>query len=96
MDDKLSWSDIDDLGLELHEAYPQVDPLTVKFTELKGLVEQLPCFEAEPGHNVNEQILEAVQAVWIEERENDPSSSDGDDEDKERSYKPNDPYRPSP
>lgn len=92
MEDKLSWSDTEDLGLELHEAYPDVDPLTVKFTALRELVEQLDCFEPEPGHNVNEQILEAVQAAWIEERQG--AGAHGDDDDREPAYRPNDPYRP--
>jgi len=93
MEDKLSWSDTEDLGLELHEAYPDVDPLTVKFTELRVLVQDLDCFEPEPGHNVNEQILEAIQAAWIEERQSDPTHGKAEDDD-ERSYRPNDPFRP--
>ena len=54
-------------GLAL--AHPQRDPLTVRFTELRGLVERLAGFKEEPGHPVNEKILETIQMRWHEERE---------------------------
>lgn len=75
-----SWTDIEDIVLALDEAHPEVDPLTVRFTALRNMVEALEDFEPEPGQNVNEQILEAIQAGWIEEREDAGSTRDGDDD----------------
>ncbi|MDX1682188.1 MAG: Fe-S cluster assembly protein IscX, partial [Phycisphaeraceae bacterium] len=63
----------------------------VRFTELRELVENLDGFEPEPGQSPNEQILEAIQAGWIEERE-DMKAADDDDDDGP-GYQPNNPFR---
>ncbi|MBX9735809.1 MAG: Fe-S cluster assembly protein IscX [Phycisphaerales bacterium] len=62
------WLDIEDIALALHEAHPRVDPLTLRFTALRGLVEALPGFAPDPAHPVNEKILESIQVAWHEER----------------------------
>ncbi len=67
MADKLNWLDIDALGFELCEVYPEINPIELRFTKLRDLIEGLDCFEAEEGHPVNEAILEAVQSKWYEE-----------------------------
>ena len=82
----MTWTDIEDIAIELDEAHPDVDPLAVRFDKLRGLVEALDDFEDDGEHRVNEQILEAIQAAWIEER-NDASADDGP------GYRPNDPFR---
>jgi FeS assembly protein IscX len=46
--------------------------------ELKKLVVALPGFREEPGHGVNEKILEHIQAAWIDERSGKPPVSDDD------------------
>ncbi|MEM8739137.1 MAG: Fe-S cluster assembly protein IscX [Planctomycetota bacterium] len=69
------WTDIDDIAVELETHHPGVDPLTVAFPALRGLVEDLPDFTPDPEHPVNEQILEAIQSAWIEER-HDPQGDD--------------------
>jgi len=43
--------------------------MTLRFTRLREWVEQLPEFEPEPEQRVNERILEAIQAAWIELRQ---------------------------
>ncbi len=83
------WTDIDDIVLALDEAHPDTDPLAVRFTVLREMIEALPGFAPEPGQNVNEQILEAVQAGWIEEREDAPGPADDDTP----GYRPNNPFR---
>ena len=88
MADKLNWTNVDDIGYELARTHTDLDPLAVSFTELRALVEALDDFEPEPGHNVNEQILEAIQHAWHEERQD----VQGDDE--ERGYKPPVAYKP--
>lgn len=67
--DTFHWLDVDLIGELLAETYPDRDPMRIGFTELKKLVTALPGFREEPGHPVNERILEEIQRYWIEERE---------------------------
>ncbi len=67
--DSFHWLDVDEIALRLFEANPSVDPLTIRFTDLRRTVEALPGFEPQPGHPVNEKILETIQRLWNEERE---------------------------
>ncbi len=88
MNDTLGWTDIEDIALELSERHADLDPLTIRFTELRALVEALPNFQPDPDHTVNEQILEAIQAAWIEEVQGGKADPD------ERGYEPPRPYKP--
>jgi len=88
-----SWTDIEDIVIALDEAHANVDPMSVRFTVLREMIEALPDFAPEPGQNVNEQILEAVQAGWIEEREDAAGGSDGPVDDNKPGYRPNNPFR---
>jgi len=63
---KLSWEDAEDLGIELSEKYPDVDPLSVRFTDLHRWVIELENFEGDPKAS-NEGKLEAIQMAWLEE-----------------------------
>jgi FeS assembly protein IscX len=67
--DTFGWLETELIGEMLAETYPDRDPMRVGFVELKKLVAALPGFKEEPGHPVNEKILEHVQKYWIEERE---------------------------
>jgi len=69
MPETFHWLDVDRIAEELADAHPDRDPLHVNFVDLRDLVERLEGFEAQPGHPVNERILEAIQQRWIEERE---------------------------
>jgi len=80
MDDHLHWPDVEEIAEELEDAHPDVDPLTVRFTDLRRMVEALPDFEEQEGHPCNERILEAIQANWIRERQGD-AGGDGDEDD---------------
>jgi FeS assembly protein IscX len=64
---KISWTDTEDIAIELFERSPKLDPLTIKFTDLHQMVKALPNFEEKPGHPSNEKILEAIQMAWLEE-----------------------------
>lgn len=96
-----SWTDIDEIAYQLTEAQPEADPTAVTFPTLRAMVEALDGFEPEPGQSVNEQILEAIQQAWIDEREDaaadrarQAKDSDGDGEDDdEPGYTPNQPFR---
>ena len=90
---KLSWHDIDELAYALAQTHSQLNPLSIRFTQLRQLVETLPNFQPLPGQQVNEQILEAIQAAWIEEADADDSPPSAHDDDSP-SYKPNNPFRP--
>jgi FeS assembly protein IscX len=64
----ISWSDVREIAIRLSEAHPEVDPLTVRFTDLHRWVLELPGFTGDPKKS-NEQILEAIQMTWIDERD---------------------------
>ena len=62
----MKWTDVNDIAIELCEQHPDVDPLTVRFTDLREWVMGLPEFDDDPQAS-NERILEAIQMAWIEE-----------------------------
>ena len=62
------WLDIDRIGEELADAHPGMNPVAVRFTELRRMVEALSGFKPDPAHPVNEKILEAIQMSWNGER----------------------------
>lgn len=62
----LMWADAEDLGIRLHEEHPDLDPLTVRFTDLHAWVIALPEFKDDPKAS-NEKKLEAIQMAWHEE-----------------------------
>jgi len=63
---ELKWTDILDIAIELTEAHPDVDPLTIRFTDLQRWVTELEGFNDDPERG-GEKILEAIQQAWIEE-----------------------------
>ena len=62
----MNWQDAEDIALALMEAHPDVDPLSVRFTDLHKWVVALPGVTGEPRGS-NEGILEAIQMKWVEE-----------------------------
>ncbi len=66
MPPKLTWSDTEDLALALHERFPHLDPLTVRFTDLHRWVCELPDFGDDPRAS-SEGRLEAIQMAWLDE-----------------------------
>lgn len=60
------WTDAEDVALALMEHHPDVDPLTVRFTDLHKWVIALPGFTGDPKGS-NEGILEKIQMKWLEE-----------------------------
>ena len=68
MGQKLKWTDTYDIAIALEEAYPNVQILSTRFTDLWQWVQNLPDFEDDPNKS-NEKILEAIQMAWLEERE---------------------------
>jgi len=66
MPKSLTWGDAEDIGILLSETYPELDPLTVRFTDLHRYVTELPGFTDDPKAS-NEAKLEAIQMAWHEE-----------------------------
>jgi FeS assembly protein IscX len=62
----MKWTDAEDIGIALVEKFPQVDPLTVRFTDLRQRVLELDGFDDEAQAS-NEPKLEAIQMAWYEE-----------------------------
>lgn len=62
---KIGWHDAEEIAILLLEKHPNVDPLTVRFTDLHKMVTELPGFEDDPKKS-NEAILEAIQMAWHE------------------------------
>ena len=66
MAEQLMWSDAEEIGIQLQEKFPDMDPLTVRFTDLHRYVTELPTFADDPQKS-NESKLEAIQMAWHEE-----------------------------
>ena len=64
----LTWDNTDDIALALYEGHPELDPLTVRFTDLRKWVTQLEDFDDDPAKS-SEGKLEAIQMAWHEEYE---------------------------
>ncbi len=62
----LKWTDSLDIGIELAEKYPDVNPQYIRFTDLHQWICELDEFDDDPEAS-NERILEAIQMAWIEE-----------------------------
>ena len=62
----MKWTDSLDIAIELAEAHPEIDPRTIRFTDLHNWVLELPDFDDDPSHS-GEKILEAIQMAWIDE-----------------------------
>lgn len=61
----MTWIDIEDIAEALYESKKDVDPLAVRFTDLRDWIAALPEWE-DDIHLSNEAKLEAVQMEWYE------------------------------
>ncbi len=66
MAQELMWADAEDIGIRLQEEHPDLDPLTVRFTDLRVWIIALSDFKGDPDES-NEKKLEAIQMAWYEE-----------------------------
>ena len=64
----MKWLDAEDIGIALKEKFPSLDPLTVRFTDLRTMVIELEGFDDDPKAS-NEPKLEAIQMAWLEEHQ---------------------------
>ena len=65
---EIYWSDAEEIGIQLQEKFPDLDPLTVRFTDLHSYVTWLEGFADDPQKST-EGKLEAIQMAWHEEYE---------------------------
>ena len=62
----MKWTDTQEIAISLYDTHPDVDPKTVRFTDLHKWVMALPGFDDDPNRS-GEKILEAIQMAWIDE-----------------------------
>ena len=62
----MKWTDAEDIAIALVDKFPGVDPLTIRFTDLRERVLALEHFDDDPKAS-NEPKLEAIQMAWHEE-----------------------------
>ena len=64
----ICWTDSLEIAISLADNFPEIDPKTINFVDLRELVLNLEEFEE--GHSkCSERVLEAIQMNWIEEVE---------------------------
>ena len=60
------WDNAEEIGIQLSEKFSDLDPLTVRFTDLHKWVTELAGFNGDPKMS-NEGKLEAIQMAWHKE-----------------------------
>ncbi len=64
----MKWTDTREIAEALAAKFPDIDPKLIRYTQLRSWVLELNKFDDEPEHS-GEKILEAIQMMWIEEKE---------------------------
>jgi FeS assembly protein IscX len=62
---QLRWEDTEDIAEQLLAAHANVDPLSVRFTDLRRWVIELADFVDDPNAS-SEGKLETIQMAWLE------------------------------
>ena len=61
----MKWTDVNDIAIELVGVHPEVDPLSVRFTDLREWVMGLPEFDDDP------EITAYIQVKDLTSKNND-------------------------
>lgn len=64
----MKWTDVQRIAEELYDRDPDLNSVTVRFTDMHQWICELEDFDDDPEGS-NEQILEAILMKWIEEYE---------------------------
>ena len=64
----MKWTDAQRIAAALYDNNPELDPTTVRFTDLHRWICELDDFDDDPQKS-NEPILEAILLKWLEEYE---------------------------
>ena len=62
----MKWTEVLEIAIQLAEAHPEVDPATVRFTDLHNMVVDVPEFDDDHSRG-GEKVLEAIQQAWMDE-----------------------------
>ncbi len=62
----MKWTDSQTIAQSLYDKHPDIDPRTIRFTDLMDWVMALDGFNDAP-EKCGERILEAIQLAWIDE-----------------------------
>ncbi len=62
----MKWIDSEAIGIALAGKFPEIDPLAIRFTDLRARVLALDGFDDDPKAS-NESKLEAIQMAWYDE-----------------------------
>lgn len=69
----MTWEDAEEIAEKLMAAHPDVDPLSVRFTDLHRWVTGLEDFNDDPKAST-EAFLERIQMAWVDLRETEQES----------------------
>ncbi|WP_374357083.1 Fe-S cluster assembly protein IscX [Chitinimonas sp.] len=64
----MKWTDSREIAIALADKFPDLDPKTINFVDLRNWVLALDGFDDEPNRS-GEKILEAIQMCWMDEAE---------------------------
>ncbi len=64
----MKWTDSQAIAEALYDRNPDLDPKTVRFTDMHQWICELEGFDDAP-ENSNEKILEAILLCWLDEYE---------------------------
>jgi FeS assembly protein IscX len=64
----MKWTDSLLIAQALYDKHPDIDPTSIRFTDLMKWVLDLDGFNDDPN-KCGEKILEAIQLAWIDEAE---------------------------
>ena len=62
----MKWTDTTRIAEVLCDKYPDINPLSIRFTDLHNWVVDLDGFDDDHNRG-GEKILEAIQMAWIDE-----------------------------
>lgn len=62
----MKWTDITAIAEALYDKYPDIDPMTIRFTDLHNWIVDLEEFDDDHTRG-GEKVLEAIQQAWIDE-----------------------------
>ena len=62
----MKWTNSQQIAEALFDQHPEIDPSTIRFTDLMAWVMALDDFDDTPEH-CGEKILEAIQLAWLNE-----------------------------
>lgn len=61
----ITWDETELIAEKLYERHGDIDPMTIRFTDLHKWVTELEDFDDDPKRS-SEGILEAIQMAWYE------------------------------